>query len=319
MPASRAAPPAPARPPTLAEAGFRFGTPALGKSPTAGRPVSLSVPVKVPAGLALPSGMTGAVRWDPLELATQPTAPTPLLPPEPGDPGKAPTAEPSAGAPPAAPIVPEVLGDVVLTEVVKPVQGGVVVPLSVPAVPGLYRLSVLIADHQGQALSQGKEPLIPSQLVRVASPLQATYRVKSDVAAPAGVEVALPVTVVNSGSIGWTAALGAASTTPEPGWRATAGTARLTAHWVGLGQSDEPVEPASVSVGPLKPGQGVAVVVRLVTPRTPGDYALLLDVITPIDGSLTAAGANPGLVRVTVRDPAVESGTPARGARAPAP
>jgi hypothetical protein len=311
--------PAAVRQPTLAEIGFKFGAPNLAKPPTAGRPVNLFVPVKAPSGMKLPPNLTAAVRWDPLELASPPTAPVPLGPVESGTPtvdSGASTASGSSGGSRDAtseadasgvrasgpnaligPIVPEVLGQVVLTQVVQPVSGGVAVPLGVPPVPGLYRLTVQLANNNGQALSEGKEQLVPAQLVRVASPLAATYRVKSDVSAPAGTEVALPVTVINSGYLSWAEDPAVVSADR----RSARATAQLTAHWVGLGQSDTTVAPASIAVGPLAPGQSAAVTVRLKTPETAGKYALVLDVVTPSDGSIVAAGADPGLVRVTVR------------------
>jgi hypothetical protein len=39
----------------------------------------------------------------------------------------------------------------------------------------------------------------------------------------------------------------------------------------------------------------------------PGDYLVLLDVITPRSGSLAAAGVAPGIVRVTVEPAASPS------------
>jgi hypothetical protein len=294
------------RQPTLAEAGFKFGAPNIAKPPTAGRPVNLFVPVKVPTGLHLPTKLTAAVRWDPLDLAPPPTAPVPLGPVDTGtsvvDGGSSTTGasggvRTSEANPLIGPIVPEVLGQVVLTQVVQPVSGGVAVPLGVPPVPGLYRLTVQLANGDGQALSEGKEQLVPAQLVRVASPLAATYRVKSDVSAPAGTVVALPVTVVNSGFLSWAEDPAVASADR----RSPRTPAQLTAHWVGLGQADTTVAPASIAIGPLAPGQRAGVTIRLKTPDSAGQYALVLDVVTPTDGSIVAAGADPGLVRVTVR------------------
>ena len=58
----------------------------------------------------------------------------------------------------------------------------------------------------------------------------------------------------------------------------------------------------------LAPGTGSRVTFRLTAPTVPGDYLLLVDVITPKAGSLAVAGVPPGIVRVTVS-----------GASAPAP
>jgi len=50
----------------------------------------------------------------------------------------------------------------------------------------------------------------------------------------------------------------------------------------------------------LAPGASAVVALGLTAPTTPGDYLLVLDVVTPEHGSLVASGADPTLVRVTV-------------------
>jgi hypothetical protein len=51
----------------------------------------------------------------------------------------------------------------------------------------------------------------------------------------------------------------------------------------------------------LAPGTPVPVDLGLLAPRPPGTYLLVLDVVTPEHGSLSALGAGPTLVLVTVR------------------
>jgi hypothetical protein len=293
-PLSMAGTSGPARSPTLVEIGFRFGRPVFTQPPTAGRPVSLKVPVTVPPGEKLPQGIIGGVRWDPLDVSPRPSKTVPLAPPA-ADEASQTTGQSGsatgAGDSIAAPIVAETLGDVVLTQLTSVSAGGLMVRVPAPRTPGLYRLTITLADRSGQPVSEGKEPLIPPQLVRIAGPLAATYRVDRDVSVPVGGEVELPVTVLNSGSASWK---------PRDTVRGRAPAPRLTAHWMGLGQSELPMEPASVAVGALEPGESASVRLRLRTPDSPGRYALVLDVITPQDGSLVAAGAEEGLVRVVV-------------------
>jgi hypothetical protein len=298
VPASQAGPDLSAQDaakPTLAEIGFRFGPPAFTGLPTAGRQVSLKVPVAVPAGRKMPRGMIAGVRWDPLDVAVGPAEPVPLFPAPPADAGEA-AGRSGSGASDAdsidAPIVPEALGEAVMTQLTSISRGKLVIRTAAPRVPGLYRLSVTLADRDGAAAGDGSEPLIPPQLVRVAGPLAASYRVDHDVSVPVDAEVALPVTVINSGSAAWTARKAARGRGEHP---------QLTAHWIGLdGESQLPVEPARVDVGALAPGRSASVVLRLRTPEAPGSYALVLDVTTPQQGSLIAAGAEAGLVRVLV-------------------
>jgi hypothetical protein len=298
VPASQAAPDPSAQDatkPTLAEIGFRFGRPAFAGLPTAGRQVSLKVPVAVPAGRKMPRGMIAGVRWDPLDVAAGRAEPVPLFPAAPADAGDA-AANSASGSTEldasAAPIVPEALGEAVTTQLTSISGGKLVIRTAAPRVPGLYRLTVTLAERDGEAVADGTEPLIPPQLVRVAGPLAASYRVDHDVSVPVDAEVALPVIVLNTGSVAWKAQRVARGRAERP---------QLTAHWIGLdGESQLPEEPAAVEVGALEPGEGAAVVLRLRTPKAPGAYALVLDVSTPQQGSLIAAGADAGLVRVIV-------------------
>ena len=50
----------------------------------------------------------------------------------------------------------------------------------------------------------------------------------------------------------------------------------------------------------FRPGVKVDTVLDLVAPTAPGQYLLLLDIVTPERGSLVAAGADPTMIRVTV-------------------
>jgi hypothetical protein len=50
-------------------------------------------------------------------------------------------------------------------------------------------------------------------------------------------------------------------------------------------------------------GNKADAILGLTAPSTPGDYLLVLDVVTPERGSLVASGADPTLVRITVVAP----------------
>jgi hypothetical protein len=252
----------------------------------------------------LPKGLTAGVRWDPLELAARPAAPVYLSAAPPADPGSASEVKRSTSIKPgadAAPVVPEVIGDVVITEAVKVQRGRLVVRLTPPPSAGLYRLTVTLADHNGDALSGGKQSLLQPQLVRVSASVSVAYRVDRDISVPADAEVALPVTVTNTGSVGWEGDSAIQGGMRDPGWDGPVGTARLTAQWVSLGGSEPSVEGATALLGLLKPGESASVSMRLKTPPAPGTYGLFLDVVTPRRGSLVAAGSDGAMIRVTVR------------------
>jgi hypothetical protein len=56
---------------------------------------------------------------------------------------------------------------------------------------------------------------------------------------------------------------------------------------------------AALPIG-LAPHHGATRVLNLDVPSAPGEYLLLLDVVTPDRGSLVATGVQPTLVRITV-------------------
>ena len=92
--------------------------------------------------------------------------------------------------------------------------------------------------------------------------------------------------------------------------------ARVVGSWVALRGMDDPTQQAAAaaaSVTPfdLPPEMGPRSVVRVdlltFAPSAPGDYLLLLDVITPEAGSLAALGVAPTIVRVHVAEPEATS------------
>ena len=109
---------------------------------------------------------------------------------------------------------------------------------------------------------------------------------------------------MNAGSQGWDAE----SNTPpaEPDslliWLRTSRTAaRVVGTWVSAQGMQVPA-PVSSALDPkaAEPGGSAAVGLNVVAPVQPGDYLLLLDVVTPTHGALSTLGSTPALVRVSV-------------------
>ena len=68
------------------------------------------------------------------------------------------------------------------------------------------------------------------------------------------------------------------------------------------GRTDRSDRPAAQR-GPAdrpRPGKTADATLELRAPVAPGDYLLMLDIVTPEHGSLVASGADPTIVRVTV-------------------
>ncbi len=77
--------------------------------------------------------------------------------------------------------------------------------------------------------------------------------------------------------------------------------ARLVATWV---STSGLAVPGAVTVilgeDAAEPGAVTSTLVPLVAPADPGSYLLLLDVVSPDHGPLSAVGSKPAMIRVTV-------------------
>ncbi len=124
---------------TLRERRVRFQPPALGGAPQAGAPAVLTVPWRSSPGATLPAALRFAARWIPLAIVEASA--------------EAPTT--AAGGPWR--FVPRTDGR---NQVVR-------LGLTVPAVPGLYRLEVEARDSDGQPLPATDRPPVPALVVRV--------------------------------------------------------------------------------------------------------------------------------------------------------
>ena len=88
--------------------------------------------------------------------------------------------------------------------------------------------------------------------------------------------------------------------------------ARLTAQWVALGGLDDEAQLASAAAAAatpvtlpagFAPGSIVNADLKLYAPTVVGDYLLVLDILSPEQGSLTALGVEPTIIRVRVVEP----------------
>ena len=322
---------------SLASLGVTFRAPGLASAAAqpsglvAGTLAHLSLPIKVPRGLILPDKLELAARWDPVALdepagsssgaavgpaTTQPGAPpTPVPSPSPSAPprgrpvpgsGPSPTPGSPAGEPPEIALVaPEVIGSVVTPARAVLVRGRLVVNLRLPAASGIYRLVTTVHGADGVAFDASTQVLIPALAVRVSGPLSVAYGVTPSLTVQAGADIALPVRVANDGSVPWGSRPDPVQLSEEridPSVSRTHPSARLVARWVPLASVDPSasVDGGVAAAAQPDPGSEVTVVLNLTAPATPGAYLLVLDVDSPLHGSLAAAGVAPGAVRVTV-------------------
>ena len=111
--------------------------------------------------------------------------------------------------------------------------------------------------------------------------------------------------MANDGSLPWGSRPDPAELSEElidPSVSRTHPSARLVARWVPLASVDPgaSVDGGVAAAAQPDPGSEVTVVLNLTAPATPGAYLLVLDVDSPLHGSLAAAGVAPGEVRVAV-------------------
>ena len=178
------------------------------------------------------------------------------------------------------------------------------VPVTMPTAPGRYRLTVTLHDADGVAFDAATQAMLPAQIVRVTGAFDGAIVVAPTASLRAGGDAGLGVRVVNLGRKAWGHA---AIKTPSDAVNEVPATpAAVVARWVPLTPGvalppDAAAQGASTNlpVG-LAPGKSADAWLDLITPDAAGDYLLVLDIISPDDGSLIASGANPTLVRVTV-------------------
>ena len=322
---------------SLATLGVTFRAPGLvaaGATPTglvAGTRANLILPVKTPTGVSMPDQLALGVRWDPLEIDTTGPAvsgaaggdpsPSPSSTPSPSpsprsrpDPGALPsgTPDPAIQPPGIDPIAPEVLGSVVTPVHALLYHGRLLVTLELPDAAGTYRLVTTVHGADGVAFDGATQALVPAIVVRVSPALSVAFGVVPVLTVEAGARIALPVRVANDGALAWADRPDSVSSSMDaldPRLTRAHPSARLVARWVPL-ETSGPETPgrleASTSLA-VDPGSQLTVQLALVAPAVPGPYLLLLDVDSPLHGSLAAAGAAPGQVRVTV----VPAATPA--------
>jgi len=179
------------------------------------------------------------------------------------------------------------------------------VPVTMPAVPGKYRLTITLHDKEGVVYDAATQALIPSLIVRVTGDFDGAILATPTANLVAGTDAELDVRAINLGLTAWGHdAIATASDLMGAG--APAQGADVVGRWVPLSfGAAVPSDPEAQSVRTelpigLQPGVKVDAVLDLVAPTAPGQYLLLLDIVTPERGSLVAAGADPTLIRVTV-------------------
>jgi hypothetical protein len=207
-------------------------------------------------------------------------------------------------------VVPEQVGDVVAPAPIKFTKKQVVVPVVLPTTPGRYRLTISLHDGDGVAYDATTQAMLPSLIVRVTGDFDGSISAVQTARLTAGSVAELGVRVANLGQTAW----GAAAIPPASNLSGfvPAKVASIVGRWVPLTTGAElPADPSQQTVSAdlpigLAPGATAEATLEVTAPTAPGDYLLVLDVVTPDEGSLIATGVSPTLVRVTVTAAAAE-------------
>jgi len=231
------------------------------------------------------------------EATVEPT-PEPTLTPSP-------TPTPVPEAPEVDLVVPEQFGSVVEPVRARRGSSGLGIDVAYPPAPGLYRLTATLHTPDGVAYDAATQAMLVPVLVRVGGAMAVAYGVPATLSATADVSVDLPVRVLNAGSSRWDQVLAApvsrVAGEPEVELRTTTVPPLLVATWV---SADGLAVPAPLTVrlddAVSAPGGTSDARLELQAPAEPGTYLLLLDVLTPESGPLSAMGGAPAIVRVTV-------------------
>ncbi|HYO43832.1 MAG TPA: hypothetical protein VES19_11600 [Candidatus Limnocylindrales bacterium] len=237
---------------------------------------------------------------EPTPLAT--TEPTPLTTPEPTP---TPTPTPTPGAPEVDLVVPEQAGTVVTPAKASRGARGLSLAVTYPALPGLYRLTATLHTPEGVAYDAATQALLTPVLVRVGGTRAVAYGAPSTLVVTAAEASEVPVRVLNAGAMRWDQVVTAAPSriAGESGLelRTTTLPAYLVATWVA---GDGTAVPAPVSIRlddvVFAPGGAIEALLALQAPDAPGSYLLILDVLTPESGPMSALGSAPAIIRVTV-------------------
>lgn len=278
--------------PSLMATGLKLALPKLGGATSVGRQASLSVPFLIRDRSRLPKVLEASVRWDPVDVTAIPVTPTN---------GSSQLLLPSDAPTDLDLVTAEQTGTLVAPAALAIGKRAMTMGVNLPTRPGRYRLTVTLHDRDGVAYDDQTQKLVPSVMVRVTGDVDGAILAAPADTLAAGTHVSLPIRVVNLGTSVW--GHDRIPNPREPDRTLPAVGAQLIGHWVALGGGAVLTIPAEVNtrIAPgLAPSQTSEAALGVDVPTVPGDYLLILDVVTPDQGSLTAAGVDPTMVRVKV-------------------
>ena len=217
-----------------------------------------------------------------------------------GSPAPSAGPDPAPGVSPVELVRPEVLGEVVSIVEARSTAAGLDAAIRVPDEPGLYRVVITLHDGDGVAFDRGTQAQLPALIARVTRTVSATIAAPPSLVMVAGVAIDLPLAVTNSGQDPWTEVNTADSAGASPATSAPP-SALVVGHWLALdAASGLDAPPGAQAAVTVLPGASATVTLRVTAPSATGAYLLVIDVVSPLHGSLTAQGMTPVAIPVRV-------------------
>jgi hypothetical protein len=272
---------------SLGGPGFAFGAPSIASlepRPSGlviGSRARLTLPFTVPAGRAVPGPIGVQPRWDPL---------------------------PTSGIGWGPAMTPTGAEEATSVEASKPtvaasIPGALQVDLVLPASPGTYVLTVTLSDVRATAFDAPTQRAIPPLTVRIVPPVAVAFDVIPAIDMEPGGSIRTSIRIANPGAVDWADPPDRRvpdQPAPRPALARRDPTARLIGHWLALTAWSAALPDDLALPLQVDPGTHQVVALDLVAPAVPGSYLLVLDVVSPLYGSLGAAGAELGSIRVIV-------------------
>jgi hypothetical protein len=289
--------------PSLVESGVQLSAPIVQGSTAIEGKIRYKIPFKIADRDKMPAAVQASARWDLIEaVAAEPVAAAPDA--TTGD------ADTELATPDFGLISAEQPGAVISPAALTITRSNMALNVATPTTPGRYRLTITLHDADGVAYDAATQALVPVLVIRVSGDIDAGIDAPARLDLAPGATADLSLWVANLGRTAWGHL--AINDPRDPDGKIPAESARLTGTWVALGAVDDPdqlaaADAASVGAATLpagfKPRSVAQSKIRLFAPSVAGDYLLVLDVVTPEVGSLTAKGVEPTMIRVTVAVP----------------
>ena len=252
----------------------------------------MGIGLSISDGFPLPAPHRLMARWDPIIPPPAAVAPLPLEPDDASD---------------VAPAIPPPVATTTSSQAAKPRPTGFATSLPIPAVAGLYRLTIALVKPGDRSAARTLAPVE----VQVLPSFAAMYSFPNSLQLTAGEPFTLNAGIRNIGTTDWRPAKSPSGRRPGDVRTPASEGAQTMLVLTWRSRLGDEFRAAEVSTE-LAPGASIRLQIAMAAPTAPGTWMLEGDVLSRDLGSMAAEGLDgPGLV-VTVR-PGPGADQPPRG------